>query len=78
MRCDKDGLTKCCGNLEQLVFPGRVEEACPLEETFALRFGLMSKCSPGEEEEREHSNVREQLVQERNMQGLGMSLGSSK
>lgn len=78
MYCDKNGLTKCCGNLGQLVFPGGVEEACPLEGTFALRFGLMNKCSPGEEEEREHSNVREQLVQVRNMRGLWMSLGSSK
>lgn len=52
MHCDKDGLNKCCGNLEQLVFPGGVEEPCPLKGTSALSFGLMSKCTPGEEEER--------------------------
>lgn len=67
MNCDKDGLNKCCGNLEQLVFPGGVEEPCPPKGTSALSFGLMSKCTPGEEEEREHAHVREQLVQVRNM-----------
>lgn len=52
MRCDKDGFTKCCGILE-LVFPCGVEEACLLEGTFTPSFGLMNKCSPGEEEGRE-------------------------
>lgn len=38
MLCDKNGFTKCCGNLEQLVFPGGVEEACLLEGDFCAAF----------------------------------------
>lgn len=70
MRCDKDGLSKCLENLEQAVSPGGAEEACTLEGTFVLSFGLMSKCSSGKEKETA-CYAEEQLVRRHGDTQLG-------